>query len=640
MAMALVIAMQLAIAQVSLANDSPSFDYLYILANEGGSSGGHTAIRFGPDVYHFQSEEGLLVLRRDRAEEFLYAYALLGNRTIQSSRVSVTQETQSRLVDRFRQRHRVQEAQIRLRESLERDLRLLEMLAKHRREPANPHVDVSLPIPGLGYFELSSIPGNRSGIAKGTIGSHPARSLTLAALNDAIAEAYGREFLADRRRSLTDALGRLATRNPADWSVAPPSSLYEHPPFVRQYSSRLADLAAGLAAIDVLASAAPLESRAHHAPNEPYFELSPKETEAFRRYSKALSKQLVELVDSKRADWGETLLTGMARLLALNASIDSGSLVFLDTYPDESKTLDGSQLKGNEDIGAMMLLENRTQLDGSRAYFAKSPNAQELSWERLEERSNRYHEIAQSLQDDTPIRVESAHLVPARSAPYSVSVSLARDAAQRSQDLRLAREREHAYALGLQQLHHYDLILQNCATALFETINDSLGGSKDASHRALGGYIRSRNSLAFVPFVSSQQVSDRYRIIARESIPSYRQRRLEEMRNHESRFRVALRESNTFTSTAYHHGSDDSFFIFFTEDASVFRPLFGAANLIAAIGQSLLGVVTAPFDRGSNLTRGLTGAFVSLPELVFANIRKGSNDWVPIEYRRLEPVAR
>jgi len=31
-----------------------SFDYLYIESNEGGSSGGHTAIRFGSDVYHFQ----------------------------------------------------------------------------------------------------------------------------------------------------------------------------------------------------------------------------------------------------------------------------------------------------------------------------------------------------------------------------------------------------------------------------------------------------------------------------------------------------------------------------------------------------------------------------------------------------------
>ena len=85
--MVLVFAMQLPFAEASLANDGPSFDYLYILANEGGSSGGHTAIRFGPDVYHFQSEEGLLVLRRDRAEEFLYAYALLGNRTIQIHRL-------------------------------------------------------------------------------------------------------------------------------------------------------------------------------------------------------------------------------------------------------------------------------------------------------------------------------------------------------------------------------------------------------------------------------------------------------------------------------------------------------------------------------------------------------------------------
>jgi hypothetical protein len=33
----------------------------------------------------------------------------------------------------------------------------------------------------------------------------------------------------------------------------------------------------------------------------------------------------------------------------------------------------------------------------------------------------------------------------------------------------------------------------------------------------------------------------------------------------------------------------------------------------------------------------MKGAFVSLPELAFANIRKGSNDWIPREHRELEP---
>jgi hypothetical protein len=62
-------------------------------------------------------------------------------------------------------------------------------------------------------------------------------------------------------------------------------------------------------------------------------------------------------------------------------------------------------------------------------------------------------------------------------------------------------------------------------------------------------------------------------------------------------------------------------------------------NLVAALGQSILGIVTAPVDHGYNLQRGLRGTFVSLPELAFANIRKGSNDWIPKEYRSLAPIA-
>ena len=43
-----------------------TLDYLYIEANEGGSSGGHVALGIGDDVYHFQHDTGgVLALRRD-----------------------------------------------------------------------------------------------------------------------------------------------------------------------------------------------------------------------------------------------------------------------------------------------------------------------------------------------------------------------------------------------------------------------------------------------------------------------------------------------------------------------------------------------------------------------------------------------
>ena len=85
-----------------------------------------------------------------------------------------------------------------------------------------------------------------------------------------------------------------------------------------------------------------------------------------------------------------------------------------------------------------------------------------------------------------------------------------------------------------------------------------------------------------------------------------------------------LRESNIFTSTLYDYNSDDSFFMFFTDDNVIFRPVFGVFNAAAGISQSVLGLLTWPFDSGKNLELGMAGILMSLPELFYFNIRKGT----------------
>ena len=87
---------------------------------------------------------------------------------------------------------------------------------------------------------------------------------------------------------------------------------------------------------------------------------------------------------------------------------------------------------------------------------------------------------------------------------------------------------------------------------------------------------------------------------------------------------VALRESNTFSSTLYAYNPDDAFFVFFTDDSLVLRPVFGLFNTAAGMGQSVLGFLSWPFDAGKNLKSGATGVLMSLPELLFFNMRKGS----------------
>jgi hypothetical protein len=608
------------------ASQDQSFDYLYIESNEGGSSGGHTAIRFGNDVYHFQNEAGLLVLRRERADDFLYAYALLRNRTIHATRVGVSSESLSRLVDRFRTRHRAQEAQIRVEDALTRDRLLLESLRDREEDQSRRSDDPFLSIPGLGYFDLDP---SRS----------YDRSATLLSLGRDIALAKGSDFLAERRHRLNDEMRVLSEQDPTGWAAEAPASVYDHPAFARSYASRWIDLTAGLAALETLEEASPLAASSYHAPLDDSFVLDPEEIEALERYRKELAGQLIGVADSSRPDWGQTLLVGMARLAALDRSLESKRLVFLDSFPEESPDLGHAEINRRGDVGPMILSENRKQFEASRAYFRKSAAPDELAWERLEERSNRYFEMLRASRGQAPIRVARGHLVPSRAAHYPISIWPQRSDKQLSEDLKRAEHRERSYSREMRRLHRYGLISRNCATAIFETLNDSFEDSVEISTQQLGGYVASRNSLAFIPFISALDVNDRYRVLRRETIRSYRQLRVDEMKNREDSAWVALRESNTFTSTSYQRGSNDSFFVFFTDDAPLMRPLFGVVNLIAGLGESILGVLAAPVDRGAILIRGLRGTFVSLPELVFANIRKGSNDWIPEQHRSLEPVV-
>jgi hypothetical protein len=107
-------------------------------------------------------------------------------------------------------------------------------------------------------------------------------------------------------------------------------------------------------------------------------------------------------------------------------------------------------------------------------------------------------------------------------------------------------------------------------------------------------------------------------------LSSYRGQQLEKLYARNNGLMVALRESNIFSSTLYTYNPDDAFFVFFTDDNLALRPVFGLFNTAAGIGQSLFGFLSWPFDAGKNLKSGAMGVLMSLPELLFFNMRKGS----------------
>jgi hypothetical protein len=142
------------------------------------------------------------------------------------------------------------------------------------------------------------------------------------------------------------------------------------------------------------------------------------------------------------------------------------------------------------------------------------------------------------------------------------------------------------------------------------------------SENRLGGTISAEYN--FIPFISFQSVQKNYKVTTNELLGSYRDQQLAKLYAKNNKLMVNLREANTFTSSIYNYNPDDAFFIFFTDGNLALRPVFGLFNTVAGLGQSLLGFLSWPFDAGKNLKSGATGVLMSVPELLFFNMRKGS----------------
>ena len=133
-----------------------------------------------------------------------------------------------------------------------------------------------------------------------------------------------------------------------------------------------------------------------------------------------------------------------------------------------------------------------------------------------------------------------------------------------------------------------------------------------------------RKKLLFIPFYASRQWSKNMKNVNTYKIKSYRNFKINQLKQSKNNYIVNFREGNTLTSTIYKFNNDDSFFLFFTDRNKILRPFFGFFNLLSGFVETLLGVFTMPFDKGNRFQKGVQGTFFSIPELLFFNIRKGS----------------
>jgi hypothetical protein len=586
-------------------------EYLYINASEGTASGGHAAIRFGDQVFHFEHRApGILVLARDGFERFRHLYGDLENRTIRVSRIPVSEETYDILLAQFARHHLVQRQRLEALEGVRGDRALLEALLREDR----------VAVEGLGLFAEEAA-------------GEPA----LVALRARVVARYGPEFIARRSAELAAGLAALepAPARPAISGVADDGPL---PPSYT-LSERFRDTSQALAALDVLDGARPPGSAGLISTPAVPLPLPAGEAPLVTKLADTLEESLVRLLDTPRPDWGLAMLVGMARLTALRDTVRTGQWVVLDAFAADAPALPRARVAWRRQFLTAVRNENRVVFEEARTALLAAADAAEGFPEglyaRLEAAANRWLEVTRALDEERPLRVQRGVLLPSRPGLPLPARTPRYDPTGLARALEAAAREETESLAALERDYAYNLVARNCVSEIFREVEIALARGantddpaliREESIRRLGGHVEMAGSLAFIPRISALVVEDTYAVAERLRLASYRDRQLAEMRRDENALWVFLRESNVITSKLYRAQPRDSIFLFFTDDLVAPRPLFGAVNLVTGLAASAVGLAMLPVDGGELLWAGLRGALFSLPELVFHNIRKGSFD--------------
>ncbi|MCX7112301.1 MAG: hypothetical protein NTX45_19670 [Proteobacteria bacterium] len=551
---------------------------------------------------------------------------------MQMHNVEVSAETNGLIREHFNRILLIEDEQFDRRDALENDRRLLEALqrlASHGADPSSGFNRLELRGAGLflpdGWQYTDSIKENAM---------HPVDA-SLARLAGRVDAAYGSDFLRAKTRDLTFLLQSL---KPSGYDQ-PIGKLAEDRFQSADYSfsGRYADHLSALAALRVLELRLPLREGSLVRPKGAEFRLGESEKLGLARYRDRLEDQLLAPLRQNRPDWGFPLLLGMARLIALDESIASGHLRVLNlAEPRDAKLMTPANRAA---VGHADHVLSRAKFNAAKTALAGTEILDEWAYLHLEQATNIFVELGNALHDGRVANLNGMNSMPARPASLELT-QLAMTSDQLQSHLDSLEGHRSAYGDSLAKLYAYNLIGRNCASEIFRVMGQAmreaptrgappeaqagLGGIAEAeSVRRLGGYV-SGQGLEFIPFQSFRRVGRAWRVASTELELSFRLRSLEQAKNLENPFWVSLRESNVFSSSLYQWHGRDPAFVFFTDDLLWARPLAGGFNFVAGLAQGMAGLLTLPWDGGENLRLGVKGALISLPELFFFNIRKGS----------------
>jgi hypothetical protein len=601
-------------------SQSRPVEYWTIEPNEGQSAGGHAAIRVGEIVYHVEHRgDGLIADRRDSRQTFERRYRFRGNRSIDVLELDLPPEVERALAARLESRFFGRQQRLKALEGVEAEADWIEHAAE------TGHASILVPALGLLARGPSDCLESNRGVSSVAKASLEAR-LSAGALSRHFARA---------RREREEALDSLLTQRLPASSLVPHADQGLEPGGVVR---RLAEAFQVEVALEAIRDCRGVdEARLVSFPGTVGARVSrpsPGERASWAEAREAQLDALVRLVESDRSDAGLALLLAWSRLLTLDHSLQSDELYVLDSLAEDAR--DAGRKRDAPRVPAEWLaareMEAAEQAESARRELADESRLLESRLFRLEWA---VHDLAHAREAEShraplaswqsPGSLAARYVAARRvlSWPADVDPSVlrerGREARHRARDLR----GEVRADLG------YSLFTRNCVTELLDALDEAL-----ASDAAARDFARARKKdyeagLAFIPVVAGRVVERHAPVSAKRRLPSWREAELARLAEHGGSGWIALRESNALTSRTYRAHANDSTFLLFSQRPLWARPLAGILNLVTGIGASGVGILTAPFDHGRRFLRGVRGVTMSVPELFFFNIRKGSYPVAP-----------
>ncbi len=598
------------LAERESSSPSPPFQFIYIDANVGGSSGGHSALRINNTIYHFQYfPDGLFKLVRERWPYFRYIYNDLENRTLYVAHIHIKRHDLQTLQEYLDRYYLIQEAHMARLGELSADTQLLNDLSRGRFQ---------MSVNGAGLFSFDTPPNE--------IGTQ---------LRSAVIDTYGKNYL----KCTMETLDRELSKIPLVVSGVEPINIRSevYPPPIASLSRKYTENRLKWTALNVLDRASPvreieLTDMDHFIRPGDRRGLTKNERNKLSDYAETLKASVLHLPSSSRPDWGYPLLLANARYQAVMWSLKQNRLYLLDPFPESAKSVSPQTLEEDPTVTARLADRAwRKYWDIRRSAFAGQSLDEralnERTYNRLEEGAGRFAELEKGRLTGNTIRVAYGRLIPSRPGMTLLPTpNLSQQTI--NQSLSDAHLNQDIYNDQLERCYPYNLINTNCATELIRNINAPFRSQKRVTG-ALGGGIVPGKDFGFIPFRLFDLVKDRFQVTKVDVLPGYRKRLLlRTAKNEPENTGLYFRECNTLTSTLYHGAAGDTPFLFFTDDVVWIRPLYGAINGAYGLIAAVLGIFTLPLDGGDLSLAGLKGTLYSLPELFFFNIRKGSFNYV------------